>query len=72
VATSKLPPGAVAIPPGDRIVPGQPRQLIVGLEATGNGDFTLASLRLTYRTTEAGSFAFATQVAVCSGQCADE
>ncbi|MEX2136731.1 MAG: hypothetical protein WEB29_07215 [Chloroflexota bacterium] len=66
-----LPAGAVAVPPGAQIVPGQPRQLIVGLEATGDGDFSLASLRLTYRTTEAGSFAFATQIVVCSGPCGD-
>lgn len=69
--SGELPAGAAEIPPGDRIVPGQPRQLIVGLEATGDGDFTLASLRLTYRTTETGSFAFATQIAVCSGPCGD-
>jgi hypothetical protein len=67
-----LPASAVGVPPGDRIVPGQPRQLIVGLEATGDGDFTLASLGLAYRTTEAGLFAFATQIAVCSGPCGDK
>lgn len=35
----------------------------------GAGDFTLASLRLAYRTTEAGAFTFASQVATCSGAC---
>lgn len=44
--SAELPPGAVAIPPGDRILPGQPRQLIVGLEATGNGDSRLAPAHL--------------------------
>jgi len=66
-----LPAGAEPIPPGGPIVPGQPRQLVVGFEATGEGDFTLASLRLAYRTTEAGAFTFATQIAICSGDCDD-
>jgi hypothetical protein len=64
-----LPPGAEPIPPGDEIVPGQPRQLVIGLEATGDGDFTLASLRLAYRTTEEGAFTFASQIAICTSAC---
>ena len=67
-----LPAGAIAVPPGDAIIPGQPRQLVVGLEVPADGDFTLASLRLAYRTTEAGAFSFATQIAVCVGPCGDE
>lgn len=60
---------ARAVPPGDRIVPGHPRQLVIGLKATGNGDYTLAVLRLTYRTTDAGAFVFASQIGICSGAC---
>jgi len=64
-----LPSGARAVPPGDRIVPGQPRQLVVRLTATGDGEFTLGSLRLTYRTTATGTFTFATQITACTGAC---
>lgn len=67
-----LPAGAPAVPPGDRIVPGRPRQLVVGLTATGDGNFMLGSLRLSYRTTDIGEFTFATQIAVCSGACDEE
>lgn len=67
-----LPAGGVDVPPGGGVVPGQPRQLAVGLEATAEGDFTVASLRLAYRTTEAGAFTFATQIAVCVGPCGDD
>jgi hypothetical protein len=66
-----LPSGAEPVPPGGEILPAQLRQLVVGLEATGDGDFTLASLRLGYRTTDAGAFTFATQIAICSGGCDD-
>lgn len=66
-----LPPGAEPIPPGDEIVPEHPRQLVIGLEATGEGELMLASLRLAYRTTEAAAFTFATQIAICSGACDD-
>lgn len=67
-----LPAGAESVPPGDAIEPGQPQQLIVGLEATGDGTFTLASLRLADRTTEAGEFTFATQIATCTSACNDK
>jgi hypothetical protein len=67
-----LPAGAPAVPPGDRIVPGRPRQLVVRLTATGDGNFMLGSLRLRYRTTDIGEFTFATQIAVCSGACHEE
>lgn len=64
-----LPPGAQTVPPGDRIVVGQPRQLVIGLAGTGAGDYTLGSVRLSYRTADPGAFTFATSIAICSGAC---
>lgn len=64
-----LPSGARAVPPGDRIVAGQPRQLVIGLAGTGAGDYTLGSVRLSYRTADPGAFSFATSVVICSGAC---
>ncbi len=64
-----LPGGARAVPPGDQIVAGQPRQLVVRLVGTGAGAYILGSVGLHYRTAEPGSFAFASHIAVCSGGC---
>jgi hypothetical protein len=71
-----LPADAQPVPPGGQILPGQPRQLVVGIMATGEGDFSLASLRLTYRITDTDTdtdeFVFASQIAICSGACSEE
>jgi hypothetical protein len=65
----RLPSGARAVPPGDRIAAGQPRQLVIRLAGTGAGDYALGSVRLSYRTVDPGAFTFATSVAICSGAC---
>ena len=67
---ASLPAGADAVPPAE-IVPGQPRQLVVGLDPTGNGAFTLASLRLTYTADDTGEVTFASEIAICSGACGE-
>lgn len=64
-----LPSGAQAVQPGAAIEAGQPRQLVVRMVGTGGGDYTLGSVRLTYYTTQAGAFSFATTIAICSGVC---
>lgn len=65
-----VPAQARAVPPGDRIEPGEPRQLVVRLVGTGAGAYMLGSVRLSYHTEEPGAFSFATQIFVCSGACA--
>ncbi len=64
-----LPPGALPVPPGDRIKAGQPRQMVIGLLGTGAGDYAIGSVRLSYRTADPGVFTFATSVTICSGAC---
>lgn len=64
-----LPDGALAVPPGDRIRPGAPRLLVARIVGTGDGDFSLASVRLRYAAGETGSIGFGAAVAVCSGSC---
>lgn len=64
-----LPVGAQAVPPGALIVAGKPQQLVVRLVGTGAGTYILGSVRLDYRSGEAGSFTFATQIAVCREPC---
>ena len=70
--TATLPAGAQSIPPQASLGADQARQLVVRVVATGGGDYTLGSVRLTYFAPSPGTFAFATTVAICSGTCPAE
>ncbi|MEP7041303.1 MAG: hypothetical protein ABI864_06980, partial [Chloroflexota bacterium] len=64
-----LPAGARALPPGDRIERGRPRQLVIRLIGTGAGNYLLGSVRLSYHIGAPRAFNFATQITVCGGAC---
>jgi hypothetical protein len=66
---STLPAGAEPVPPARTLPAGQSRQLVVRLTGTGDGEYILGSVLLTYRVDRQATFAFATPLAVCSGRC---
>lgn len=62
-----LPGDAVSVAGRPNADPGQPRQLVVGLRATGDGSFSLDSVRVTYLAGDDRSmYGFATFLSVCA------